>query len=67
MEEDELAIEIEKKRTLLNENKKKNADMMVRKHDYKRNKKSTEYKIGVFQSRFHELIALVLLLLGCQE
>lgn len=46
VEEDELAIEIEKKRTLLNENKKKNADMMVRKHDHKRNKKSTEYKIG---------------------
>ena len=42
-EEDELAIEIEKKRTLLNENKKKNADMMVRKHDHKRNKKSTEF------------------------
>jgi hypothetical protein len=46
VEENELAIEIEKKRTLLNENKKKNADMMVRKHDHKRNKISTEYKIG---------------------
>ena len=36
-------IEIEKKRSKLNENKDKNANMMIRKHDHKRNKKTREF------------------------
>ena len=44
--ESECEKSIEKKRRLLNLNKEKNAEMMIRKHDHKRNKKTREFKVG---------------------
>ena len=37
---------IEDKRKQLNENKTKNAEKMIKKHDHKRNKKTTEFKVN---------------------
>ena len=44
--EDEEESSIHKMRKQLNSNKEKNAAMMIKKHDHKRNKKTVEFKVG---------------------